>query len=125
MIMKALRYLLVAIALMLASLPVGAQYTQVNSLSGCTTFGQTDRQYNFRSTSPMLKADEASLTAPLFGAASADKPTPATASGPRRSRPDDWEAPQENPIGDGMWVMLLLAFGYAFGKLRHGWHAVP
>ena len=39
----------------------------------------------------------------------------------------DVNNPQEpgTPIGDGMWVLMMLAMGYAFGKLRRRWHFVP
>lgn len=116
--MKALRYLLVAIAMVFVSLSAEAQYTQINAAEGCTTFGQTDREYHFRSTSTLLKTDEASLTTTLFGAASADDSPPNTASGPRRVRPDDWEDPQDNPIGDGICVLLMMAAGYAEYRRR-------
>ena len=62
-IMKALRYLLIAIVVMLTALPAGAQYSKVNSVAGCTTFGQTDRQYQFHTTSTMLYG-EAQLSLP-------------------------------------------------------------
>ena len=56
--MKTLRYLLVAIVVMLTAQSVSAQeYTRINSVAGCTTFGQTERQYKFHSTSAILMAD--------------------------------------------------------------------
>lgn len=122
--MKALRYLLIAIVVMLTALPAGAQYSKVNSVAGCTTFGQTDRQYQFHTTSTMLYADDSSgmgSTAfstgvstgkPLFlsikprkdiggGGATEDEDTP----------PEDPEDPF--PVGEGTWFLLLLAAAYA------------
>ena len=119
--MKALRYLLVASVVMLTALPAGAQYTKVNSVAGCTTFGQTERQYQFRSTSTLLPADTKlglSEGGAFSSSVSTGDPVGSQSSGPRRERPGDWTGPMENPIGDGVWALLLMAAGYLIYRVR-------
>ena len=119
--MKALRYLLIAIVVMLTALPAGAQYTKVNSVAGCTTFGQTERQYQFYSTSALLPADTKlglSEGGAFSSGVSTGAPVGSQSSGPRRERPGDWTGPMENPIGDGVWAMLLMAAGYLIYRVR-------
>ena len=129
--MKALRYLLVAIAMMLTALPAGAQYTKVNSVAGCTTFGQTERKYQFHTTSAILVADS-SLGLSEGGAFTTGVSTgnPVTTTGPRRATMEDdpfggetiggTENPQQpgTPVGDGLWVLLLMAAGYLIYRVR-------
>ena len=123
--MKTLRYLLIAIVVMLTALPAGAQYSKVNSVAGCTTFGQTERQYQFHSTSAILTADT-KLGLSEGGAFTTGISTgkPLSFTGPRRAAdegdtpPADPEGPMENPIGDGVWAMLLMAAGYLIYRVR-------
>ena len=129
--MKALRYLLVAIAMMLTALPAGAQYTKVNSVAGCTTFGQTERKYQFHTTSAILVADS-SLGLSEGGAFTTGVSTgnPVTTTGPRRATMEDdpfggetiggTENPQQpgTPVGDGLWALLLMAAGYLIYRVR-------
>ncbi|MBQ7531796.1 MAG: hypothetical protein IJT12_08830 [Paludibacteraceae bacterium] len=118
--MKTLRYLLVAIVLVFASLSAEAQFTKVNHLKGCTTFGQEEREFQFNSTSAMLVQDK-NLGLAEGGAftTGVSTGTPLAIAGPRRAPEEgdtppsnDPQGPQENPIGDGVWVMMLLAAGY-------------
>jgi len=138
--MKALRYLLIAIVVMLTAMPAGAQYSKVNSVAGCTTFGQIERKYQFYTTSTILPTDSRFVradgqfrfyststilpVAPIVSQAAyttfsediiADE---SASSGPRRDRPGDWTGPMENPIGDGAWAMLLMAAGYLIYRVR-------
>ena len=125
--MKALRYLLVAIVVMMIALPVGAQYSKVNSVAGCTTFGQTERQYQFHSTSAILMADT-QLGLAEGGAFTTGISTgkPLSFTGPKRvgenegfedeEEPDPMKEPF--PIGDGVWAMLLMAAGYLIYRVR-------
>lgn len=125
--MKTLRYLLVAIVVMLTALPAGAQYSKVNSVAGCTTFGQTERQFQFNSTSSMLTQDT-NLGLAEGGAFTTGISTgaPLTITRPRRvgendgfEDEDEPESPGEpNPIGDGVWALLLLAAGYVIYRMR-------
>ena len=139
--MKALRYLLIAIVVMLTAMPAGAQeYTRINSVAGCTTFGQTERKYQFYTTSTILPTDSRFVradgqfrfyststilpVAPIVSQAAyttfsediiADE---SASSGPRRDRPGDWTGPMENPIGDGVWAMLVMAAGFLIYRVR-------
>ena len=125
--MKALRYLLIAIVVMLIALPAGAQYSKINSVAGCTTFGQTERQYQFYSTSAILTADT-KLGLSEGGAFTTGISTgkPLSFTGPRRALGDgdeeeggDVDKPgQPSPIGDGVWAMLLMAAGYLIYRVR-------
>ena len=127
--MKALRYLLVAIVVMMIALPAGAQYSKVNSVTGCTTFGQTERQYQFHSTSAILMADT-QLGLAEGGAFTTGISTgkPLSFTGPRRVGEDDGfedegddsgNLPGEPfPIGDGLCVLLLMAAGYLIYRVR-------
>lgn len=131
MIMKTSKYLLIAIVLMLTALPAVAQYTKVNSVAGCTTFGQTDRKYQFYSTSTILASD-AKLGLAEGGAFTTGVSTgnPVKTSAPRRATMEDdpfggetiegTGDPQEpgTPIGDGMCVLLLMACGYGVYRRR-------
>ena len=124
-IMKALRYLLVAIAMVFVSLSAEAQFTKVNHLKGCTTFGQEERQFQFNSTSVMLNQDK-NLSLAEGGAFTTGISTgaPLTITRPHRAPeegdtpPEDPEGPMQEPIGDGVLVLLLLAFGYVFYRMR-------
>ena len=126
--MKALRYLLVAIVVMLTALPAGAQYSKVNSVAGCTTFGQTERQYQFHSTSAILTTDT-KLGLSEGGAFTTGISTgkPLSFTGPRRAidddddditPPEDNKDPDETPIGDGLWALLLMVVGYLIYRVR-------
>ena len=125
--MKTQRYLLIAIVVMLTALPAGAQYSKVNSAAGCTTFEQTELQYQFQSTSAMLTTDT-KLGMSEDGAFTTGISTgkPLSFTGPHRAPdggdgdtpPADPQGPNENPIGDGVWAMLLMAAGYLLYRVR-------
>ena len=124
--MKTLRYLLIAIVVMLTALPAGAQYSKVNSVAGCTTFEQTELQYQFQSTSAMLTTDT-KLGMSEDGAFTTGISTgkPLSFTGPHRAPGEgdtppstDPKGPNENPIGDGVWAMLLMAAGYLLYRVR-------
>lgn len=124
--MKALKYLLIALVLTFASVPVCAQYTQINSLQGCTSFGQTDRQYQFHTTSTMLYAENGTgLGSTAFSTGvSTGKPL-FVSSRPRRIGEDEGFDEKDSdsnepelpgnpfPVGEGTWFLLLLAAAYA------------
>ena len=128
--MKTLRYLLIAIVVMMAAQSVSAQeYTRINTVAGCTTFGQTERKYKFHSTSAILMADT-QLGLSEGGAFTTGISTgkPLSFTGPRRVGEDDgFEDEGEEsgnlpgepfPIGDGLWAMLLMAAGYLIYCVR-------
>ena len=127
--MKTLRYLLIAIVVMMIALPAGAQYSKVNSVAGCTTFGQTERQYQFHSTSAILMADtQLGLAEGGAFTAGVNTGNPVTVTGPRRVGEDDGfedegddpgNLPGEPfPIGDGVWALLLMAAGYLIYRVH-------
>ena len=64
----------------------------------------------FRSTSSMPSTGSTLTTATP---AIVDEPEAAITPGPKRARPEDWEDPYEDPIGDAVLPLLLLAAGYA------------
>lgn len=124
--MKALRYLLIAVVMLMSNICAQAQFTQVNSLKGCTTFGQEERQYQFRSTSAMLHpGSNADADGGVFTTCvSSGKPMFLSArtrrvEGSGTADDDDPEDPGEPfPIGDGMWALLLMAAGYLIYRVR-------
>ena len=127
--MKALRYLLIAVVILMASVGAQAQFTQVNSLKGSSTFGQEERQFQFNSTSAMLTQDK-NLGLAEGGAFTTGISTgaPLTITRPRRVgenegfEPDEDEEPdlpgEPYPIGDGVWALLFLAGGYVVYRRR-------
>ena len=126
--MKALRYLLVALVIALASVSAQAQFNQ-----------PADTEYHFRSTSSFGGSGSnlpiAAQSGVVVGQTAPGDNTPTYVPGGRPRRvgesggfedEEDPELPSEpNPIGDGMWALLFLAIGYvAFGKLRRRWQSV-
>ena len=99
--MKALRYLLIAFAVMMV-LNVSAQglaqapEAQMQSTSSMVGSG---------STLPQAVQTGAYTTYDEGATAPAHKPGVKT-------RPPDWEDPYDDPIGDGMWALMLFACAY-------------
>ena len=121
-VMKALRYLLITLVVVLVSVSAQAQaqFTPVNSVKGCTTFGQEERQFQFNSTSSILSTDRSKgLAEGGAFAAGLNTGNPITITDKRRSAdegdtpPEDPQGPMENPIGDGTWALVLMAIAYA------------
>ena len=122
--MKALRYLLIATLLSVASLVFATAQSlaqqpeaQMHSTSGMVYSG---------STLPSAAAQGTYVTGTTVGTY-----TPANASGPRRAKKDDWddedfnesqEDPFKTPLGDAAVPLMLLALAYvcvrAFRKKR-------
>ncbi len=125
-IMKALRYLLIAVVMVLASVNAQAQFTQVNSLKGCSTFGQEERQYQFHSTSAMLHpGSSADADGGVFTTCVSTGKPMLLSSRSRRVGESGFEDEEEPelpanpfPIGDGMWALLLLAAGYVIYRVH-------
>ena len=105
-IMKALRYLLMVVA-MVSVLSVTAQSTaqlpqvQMQSTSVMVSSG---------STLPQAAATGTVLTSETPGSYSQIR---LHGSQPRRSRPGDNEDPYKDPVGDAVWPLLALAAAYA------------
>lgn len=99
-IMKALKYLLMVVA-MVSVLSVKAQSTaQLPELQ-------------MQSTS-MMSSGSSLPQAAVTGVVTTDEaPARANIGQPKRGRPDDWTDPYKNPIGDAVWPLLALAAAYA------------
>ncbi len=114
--MKALRYLLIAMVVVLANVTAQAEFKQV------------DTEYQFQSTSVMQGSGSSLPNSAVIGASTAGDCPAAYAPGRSLRRDvgggtaaddEDPDAPNEPyPVGDGMWVMLLLALGYGAYKTR-------
>lgn len=112
--MKALRYLLIVVIALV-------------SVAAKAEFSQASIDYQFRSTSMMTGSGSTLPQAALTGTMYADGSymTYGSPSRPRRA-PEDGDTPpssnpkgpMENPIGDGMWVLMVLALGYAGVRYR-------
>ena len=101
--MKALRYLLMVVA-MVSVLSVKAQSTAQLP------------EVQMQSTSVMMSSGSNLPSAAINGVTTTNEQvlSPANApSGPKRSRPGDWEDPYKDPIGDAVWPLLALASVYA------------
>ena len=115
-VMKTLRYLLIVLVVALASVSAQAQFASGRSQS---SFNQAQlAQYEFQSTSMMASSGSMLPQAAVDGTSTTTDESSGVASGRRRiggntsGGSDDRDDPMENPIGDGMWVLLLLAGGY-------------
>ena len=104
--MKALRYLLMVVA-MVSVLSVKAQSTAQLP------------EVQMQSTSVMMSSGSNLPSAAINGVTTTNEQvlSPANApSGPNRKRPEDWEDPYKDPIGDAVWPLMALAAAFAFGK---------
>lgn len=110
--MKTLRYLLIVLVIALTSMTAKAEWAQVSV------------DYQFRSTSMMRGSGSTLPQAALTGTMYADGSTTFAAPGrPRRVGENEEFEEEEDPydtgntpgepfpIGDGVWVMLLMAAG--------------
>ncbi len=132
--MKALRYLLMVMIVALVSVTVHAQFTASfkNSQNQPVFNQQAKTEYAFYTTSILMESGSnlpiAARNGFTVGADSPDDNLPSGRVGGRNPRraigdgdddipvPGDNEDPNATPVGDGMWVLLLLAAGFAFGK---------
>ena len=132
-IMKTLRYLLIICTLTMAAAMFGqAQFkTAENKKAFDNSLNRT--RFEFYSTST-LKGSGSSLPIAArngftVGATTPDDNSSSSTSSrrPRRvigdgdddiPKPDDNESPEATPVGEGMWVMMLLAAGYGAWMMR-------
>ena len=99
--MKAMKQLLIVIGLV-----------SVLTLSAQTFVEQPCAQ--MRSTSAMIGYEGTIPSAAVSGTYTtydSDNPAPPT-NGPKKARPEDWEDPYEDPIGDAILPLALLAAAY-------------
>ena len=139
--MKALRYLLSMIALvsvlsLSAQTPnygkpykpeykhVYATYAQTDALLPAATMGTVDAAYMHSGSSLPMAAQSGVTTTfdrnntpsrPRKGWGSGEGGEPG--SGGEGGEPGDWHEPWEDPIGDAMWPMMMLALVYAIYKV--------
>ena len=121
--MKTLRYLLIVMMVVLSSVSAKAE----NSNHQPDSYTQMQNSMiDFRSTSTMQGSGSSIPTAAEYGVTFSDNlpegdvqaNAPGHLGNSRRGRPDDWQGPMENPIGDGVWAMLLMAAGYLLYRVR-------
>ena len=98
--MKALRYLLMVVA-MVSVLSVKAQSTAQLP------------EVQMQSTSVMMSSGSSLPQAAVTGVVTTDEaPARANIGQPRRGRPGDWDDPYKDPIGDAVWPLILAAAVY-------------
>ena len=142
-IMKTLRYLLMVMVVAIASVTAQAQpraqfKTSENKAAFEHQVGKA--HFEFYSTSTMMESGSrlplAARNGLTIGANTPDDNTPSGGvSGPRRAKMDDFDdddisgtgKPQEpgSPVGEGMWVLLLMAMGYVGYRKWREWRSIP
>ena len=71
---------------------------------------------SFRSTSVMpFIGSTLSTAGPVIAV---DESEIESITGPKRARPEDWDDPYKNPIGEGLIPLLILAVGYIINIAR-------
>lgn len=132
--MKAMKFIAIVMAMLV--LPLASSKAQFKTSENKQAFEHNvvTKPYEFQSTSTMAgSGSHLPLSVRNGLTIGADSPDDYSSSvvthGPRRiggsgSGTDGNEAeeshdPQETPVGDGMWVLLLMAMCYAFGKWRY------
>ena len=107
-IMKTLRYLLITFTVMMS---VQIANATAQSLA-------TEPQYGFQSTSSMAGSGSTLPQAAVEGSFTTYDESNATVPAHEQAirkggRPDDWDNPYEDPIGEGAWILVALACCYA------------
>ena len=132
--MKTLRYLLMVMTVALVSITAQAQFkTSQNKVAFDNSVAKA--QHEFYSTSTLMESGSrlplAARNGLTIGANTPDDNASGgvSARGPRRAKMDDFDdddisgidKPEEpgTPVGEGMWALLLMAAGFAFGKWRY------
>ena len=137
--MKTMKYILLIICVVCASTVMAVDYklhqtssaifksTSTSGYSSAGTIGGTRSvsapargggamlsvpSVSFRSTSAMPSTGSclSSTTTTVV----VDEPETTVTPGPKRARPEDWNDPYDNPLGDAVLPLLLLAAGYVF-----------
>lgn len=141
--MKTMKYILLIICVVCASTMMAVDYkmhqtssatfksTSTSGYSSAGTIGGTRSvsapaqgggamlsvpSVSFRSTSAMPSTGSclSSTTTTVV----VDEPETTVTPGPKRARPEDWNDPYDNPLGDAVLPLLLLAAGYVFFIVR-------
>lgn len=132
--MKAIKMIFVELILLV--LPFGmlnAQFADRSSVQARAPFTQDVElaQYKFHSTSAMAGSGSslpiAARNGMTFGSGTSDDKSSAlsgrrriggSGSGTGGNEAEENDDPQETPIGDGVWAMLLMAAGYLIYRVR-------
>lgn len=129
-----MKYILLVICIACASTIMAIDYTLHSTASGSfssthtyhqtTSYGESHKMHAtspqavqiatlpeiiFRSTSSMPSMGSTIPAAEILSEVGDETPAPA---GPRRARPEDWDDPYDDPLGDAVIPLLLLAVGY-------------
>lgn len=75
---------------------------------GCTTAVVSTPSFRSTSAMPTIGSSLSSAVTMVV-----DEPETTVTPGPKRARPEDWEDPFLDPLGDAVLPLLLLAAGYA------------
>jgi len=122
--MKALRYLLIVMSLV-SVLSIGAQTlaqqpkvqmtsTSIMAPSGSTLPQAATTGAMMTGSTPGTYTPAKAPSRPRKGWGSGEGGEPG--SGGESGEPGDWHEPYEDPLGDVMWPLMLLAGAFAFGK---------
>ena len=132
--MKAMKFLTIVMVMLM--LPLASSKAQFKTSENKQAFEHkvATKPYEFQSTSTMAGSGSSlPLSARNGFTVGADSPednssSTGAARGPRRisgsgsstegNEAEESHDPQETPIGDGMWVMLLMAAGYVGWMMR-------
>lgn len=133
--MKAMKFIAIVMAMLV--LPLASSKAQFKTSENKQAFEHkvATKPYEFQSTSTMAGSGSSLPISARNGfTVGADSPEDNNSSsdgrpGQRRiggsgsgtggNEAEENTDPQETPVGDGMWVLLLLAAGFAFGKWRY------
>jgi len=130
--MKAMKF--ITIVMVMLMLPLASSKAQFKTSENKQAFEHqvATEQFEFQSTSTMAGSGSnlpiAARNGLKIGANSPDDYSSNEAHGPRRiggsgsgtegNDAEESHDPQETPVGDGMWVLLLMAVGYAMCRKR-------
>ena len=87
---------------------------------GCTTAVASTLSFRSTSAMPTIGSSLSSAVTVVV-----DEPETTVTPGPKRARPEDWEDPYLDPLGDAVLPLLLLAAGYAIYLRRKNSVQIP
>jgi hypothetical protein len=137
--MKAMKFLTIVMVMLM--LPLASSKAQFKTSENKQAFEHNvvTKPYEFQSTSTMAgSGSHLPLSVRNGLTIGADSPDDYSSSvvthGPRRisgsgsdtggNEAEESHDPQETPVGDGMWVLLILAAGYAWYRKWREWRKI-